>query len=80
MSQNSTYTIQNKNNKFDRELRVHFIVKFVIFCFYLYKLNLNFHVCKVTYHILIYSTTFYNFFDDFLSNMKNKGISLLGMI
>ncbi len=55
---------ETKNNKFDRESHVLFIVKFVII-FYLYKLNLNIHVCEVTYHILIYHTKFFQFFMNF---------------
>ena len=50
-----------QNNKFDYKLHILFIVKFIIFVStYIYKLNLNLHVCEVTY----------NFFYDFLSDMQ----------
>ena len=75
-----TYTIRNKNNKFDRELHVLFIVKFVIFVStYIISYIISWiWICmsvKVTHHILIYHTKFFlNFFDDFLRDTKNKGI------
>ena len=48
--------------------------QFCYFCFYLYKLNLNMHVYKIIYYILIYLM---KIFSDFLSDIKNEGTTIL---